>query len=123
MRTHDQLPTHPPAILIADDDGPTLELYSGVLGRYYRVFVCSTHQDVLNILSSEHLQLVVIEATVAGNYSWDLIENIINLYAIPVVVCSALDDRKAGMKAGANAYLIKPVLPATLLQVAKSILD
>ena len=74
MRTHDQLPTHLAAILIADNDGPTLELYAGVLGRHYRVFVCSTQQDMLNILAAESLQLVVLEATVAGTDSWDLIE-------------------------------------------------
>ena len=123
MRTHDPLPTPLPAILIVDDDAPTLELYAGVLGRHYRVFVCSGHQDVLEILSKESIHLVVLEPSVAGYDAWQLLEQIVKAYAVPVIVCSALDERGSGMNAGASAYLIKPVLPATLLKMVKSILS
>jgi DNA-binding response OmpR family regulator len=122
MRTHDPLPAHPPAILIVDDDAPTLELYAGALGRHYRVFVCSGHQDVLEFLSTEPIHLVVLEPSVAGYDAWQLLEQIVKAHSVPVIVCSTLDERRAGRDAGASAYLIKPVLPATLLKMVKSIL-
>ena len=41
---------------------------------------------------------------------------------IPVVLCSTLDERKRGMEMGAAAYLVKPVLPTTLLKTLRQVI-
>lgn len=123
MRTQDHPPIDHPAILIIDDDSPTQELYSGVLSRYYRVFVCSTRQEALDTLSRETLHLVVMEPSIAGSDGWSFLRDIVHNYAVPVIVCSASDDRKSGMNAGARVYLVKPVLPLTLLEVSRNVLS
>jgi DNA-binding response OmpR family regulator len=122
MRKHETT-TNSPAILIIDDDSPTQELYSGVLRNHYRVFVCSTQQEALDTLSQETLHLVVLEPSIAGSDGWSFLSSIVHNYSVPVIVCSSSDDRKSGMNAGAEVYLIKPVLPHTLLEVSKNVLS
>jgi DNA-binding response OmpR family regulator len=39
-----------------------------------------------------------------------------------IILCSVLDDRRRGMNLGAAAYLVKPVLPKTLLDTLKQVL-
>lgn len=109
-------------ILIIDDDIPTLELYTGVLSHHFHVQVCSKPQDALTLPSLENLQLIVLEPAIAGLQSWVYLKKIIQTYAVPVVVCSVLEDRHSSMKAGANIHLIKPVLPVTLMEVLQKAL-
>ncbi len=110
-----------PAILIIDDNNPTLELYAGALRQDYRVFTCSNQHDARAILAREAVQLVVLEPTAAGYQGWELLKEILRAYAIPVIICSVLEDRRVGLEAGASAYLIKPVLPTTLAETLKGI--
>jgi DNA-binding response OmpR family regulator len=114
--------THQPTVLIADDDGPTLDLYANVLSHNYHVLTCSTWQDAMEILSTHRPQIIVLEPSIAGYRAWELLKEIVRLYAASVIICSALDERRYGLEAGAAAYLVKPVLPSTLLETLKSIL-
>jgi DNA-binding response OmpR family regulator len=41
--------------------------------------------------------------------------------AVPIILCSALDERKRGLELGASAYLVKPVLPAALLEALRRV--
>ncbi|MBN1449825.1 MAG: response regulator transcription factor [Anaerolineales bacterium] len=113
---------HPPAILIIDDNAPLLALYAEILHAEHRVLICSNSQDVTGLLAAESVQLVILEPAVAGPYGWELLKTIAGDYSVPVLVCSALEDRKFGLEAGAVAYLVKPILPTTLREVVKSIL-
>jgi len=108
-----------PTILIIDEDVSILELYERTLNKDYQVFTCSTQHDALEMLSIHHPQLIVLEPTIQGYQGWELLQEIKDSYKIPIILCSALDDRKRGMEAGATAFLIKPVLPQTLLMVIK----
>ena len=110
-------------VLIVDDDGPTLELYANALKTRYHVIACSNWQDALAVLAVQKVELVVLEPTVAGYRAWDTLEELIRTHGLSVVICSALDDRRFGLAAGALAYLVKPVLPSTLLETLKSILS
>lgn len=109
-------------VLLVDDDGPTLELYANTLKTQYHVIACSNWQDAIEILAAQRVELVVIEPTVAGQRAWDTLEELIRTHELSVVICSALDDRRFGLAAGALAYLVKPVLPSALLEILNSIL-
>jgi DNA-binding response OmpR family regulator len=123
MAAHDYHTTEHLSILIVDDDGPTLELYANALKTRYHVITCSSWQDTLTILAAQKVELVVIEPAVAGYRLWDAIDELISTYGLSVVICSALEDRRFGLAAGALAYLVKPVLPSVLLETLKSILN
>ena len=121
MKTN-HVQVHPPVVFIIEDNAPLLALYMEVLRSDHRVLTCSNSQDAAAILAKENVQLVILEPAVSGQHGWQLLKTIAKDYAIPVVICSALEDRKFGLEAGATAYLVKPVLPATLREVVKSIL-
>ena len=123
MNIDDYRSLHRPSILIIDDNAPTLELYAGAFHQDYQVFTCSNSYEAAAIISSHSLQLVILEPIAAGSNPWGFLKEITQTYAIPVIVCSAVDDRKSGLEAGATAYLVKPVLPSTLREVLKSILN
>src|SRR5689334_575796 len=120
MEAHDYQISGLATVLIADDDSPTLELYANALKQAYHVITCSTWQEALGILSTQEPQIVVLEPTIAGHRAWELLRDIISVYAVSVIICSALDERRYGLEAGAAAYLVKPVLPSTLLETLKS---
>jgi DNA-binding response OmpR family regulator len=121
MKTN-EVQVHLPVILIIDDNAALLALYTEILQSDHHVLTCSNSQDATGILAAQSVQLVILEPAVAGQYGWELLRTIIGENSVPVIVCSALDDRKSGLAAGAVAYLVKPVLPTTLREVVKSIL-
>ncbi len=123
MEAHDYQSSGLATVLIVDDDGPTLELYASALRQSYRVITCSTWQDAIEILAAHEPQVVVLEPSLAGHRAWELLQDITRTYAVSVIICSSLDERRYGLEAGAVAYLVKPVLPSTLLETLKSILS
>lgn len=123
MTETENLTSKYPTILIIDGDASLLELFERTLSHDYQVYTCSTKHDALEILSTHRPQLVVLEPATQRYRGWELFREIIDTYKIPVIVSSALDDRKRGLDAGAVAYLVKPVLPMTLLQVLEQALN
>src|SRR5215470_15568998 len=97
MEAHDAQTT----ILIVDDDGPTLELYSNALRQTYHVITCSTWQDAMELMSIHAPQIIVLEPSIAGYRAWELLKDIVRLYSVSVIICSALDERRYGLEAGA----------------------
>src|SRR5437868_2646404 len=113
-----------PAILIVEDDQPTLELYRRELSREYRVSACSSESDALEAVRTLNLCAVVLEPAALGGQGWSLLATINARYhtrPIPVIVCSVLDERKRGLEMGAVACLVKPVLPTTLLEILRRV--
>ncbi|MBX3080490.1 MAG: hypothetical protein KF716_02580 [Anaerolineae bacterium] len=76
----------------------------------------------MTILFAQQIRIVVIEPSVVGHRVWELLEELIRVHGLLVVICSVWDDRRYGLAAGAIAYLVKPVLPSTLLETLQSIL-
>lgn len=112
------VPGTPQAILIVERDRPTLELYQRELSRHFRIFTCNAASQALAVLRAHRISAVVLEPAAPDEQGWSLLADIKNLpgqASIPVILCSTLDERKRGIEMGAAAYLIKPVLPSTLL--------
>ena len=106
------------AILIVEDDQPTRELYQRELSTRYQVFACADERGALEIIQSHHIQVIVLEPSLPDERGWALIKAIRaapRSCRTPIVLCSTLDERKRGMLMGATVYLVKPVLPTTLL--------
>jgi DNA-binding response OmpR family regulator len=109
-----------PAVLIVESDAATLDLYVRELGHHFTVLACSNAAEALQVLGQQPLHAIVLEPAGLGAQGWDLPRAVRNCplnCQIPFVFCSTLDDRKTGMDRGAAVYLVKPVLPATLISV------
>jgi DNA-binding response OmpR family regulator len=111
------MPNSKPALLIVDDDLPTLELYQRELSAEYSVFTCQDRAEAEKLAATPGLCALILEPTIAGGAGWQLLEHLrreVGRIAFPVILCSSSDERKRGLRAGAQAFLIKPVLPADL---------
>lgn len=113
-------------VLIIEKDEATCNLYQRELGRSYQVLSSSDANDALELLRDHPIDIIVLEPAIADGDGWRLLESLRRIQPdppTPVVLCSALDERRRGLKLGATAYLVKPVLPATLLDTLKQVLQ
>ena len=118
MRSSDQ------TIVIVEHDTPTRELYVRELGRDYQALACCDEQAVLEMLRTHTICAIVLEPGLTDGNGWELLAKIKqsdDTRAIPVILCSTLDERKRGMELGAHAYLVKPVLPSMLLETIRRV--
>ncbi len=115
----------PVSILLLEADAVTQELYARELRRHYRVFTCQDEAEALQILRTENIRAVILEPALANGAGWRLMAEMRRLQLnspLPIILCSALDERRRGINLGAAAYLIKPVLPVTLRTTLDQIL-
>jgi response regulator RpfG family c-di-GMP phosphodiesterase len=113
-------------LLIVEKDEATRELYQRELSRTYRVIAAEDTTQALKVLQTEEVAAVVLEPAASGDADWALIASIHlrkHRAPIPIILCTALDERRRGLELGAAAYLIKPVLPVTLLNTLKQVLQ
>lgn len=115
----------PLLILLLEADAVTQELYARELRRHYRVLTCQDGAQALQILHIEDICAVILEPGLANGTGWRLLDDIRRLQKtspLPIILCSVLDERRRGIGLGAAAYLVKPVLPATLRNTLDQIL-
>jgi DNA-binding response OmpR family regulator len=111
-------------ILIVDDDVPTLELYQRELGREYRVLTCTDELEATALLEREDVSAVVLEPVAVSEQGWARLAAMTHLPArptVPVLVCSTQDTRRRDVVMSTAGWLVKPVLPATLLAAVRRI--
>jgi len=110
-------------ILIIEPDAATRALYQRELSKRYRVFSLPDDHDALGLLVAEHIDVLIIEPALPGYSGWDFIATLKRQRPrrpISVIICSVLDERPSGRHLDIACYLVKPVLPATLLEVILS---
>jgi DNA-binding response OmpR family regulator len=93
-------------------------LYERVLQAEYEVVLATLDDDVLSLIKASHVDAVVLEPGSMEGQGWSLLSDLKNspdLRAVPVVLCTVQDERRRGQELGSAAYLVKPVLPTTLL--------
>lgn len=115
----------PLSILLLEADAVTQELYARELSRHYRVLTCQHEAEALQLLRTEDIRAVILEPALSNGAGWHLMDDMRRLQpktSLPIILCSALDERRRGMNLGAAAYLIKPVLPVTLRNTLDQIL-
>lgn len=109
------MPGPRPKVLVLDDDLLALELYSRELELDYQVLTSSSVSETRQLLRDQHLDVLVIEPEVNEDEGWRLLLDLQSIEDPPsVILCSVVDERKAGLDQGASIYLVKPVLPNTL---------
>jgi DNA-binding response OmpR family regulator len=114
-----------PSILIVEDDAATRELYQRELGRTYPVVACDDEQEAYSLLQSKAISVIVLEITALQDQDWTFVTAARTLpgYAdLPIIVCSTVDERRRGAELGVAAYMVKPVVPKTLLDTVNLVL-
>jgi DNA-binding response OmpR family regulator len=111
-----------PTVLIVESDQATYQMYRRALQPEYHVLVASYDDDVLTLVKANPIDAVVLEPGPIGGRGWALLadlKHLPELQSLPIVVCTAQDERRRGQELGSAAYLIKPVLPAALLETVR----
>jgi len=112
-------------VLLAEPDLATAELYQRTLRVAFDTLAVSDEDTVLDLLRTEQIAAVVLEPAMFAAQGWEQLSVIGRLCAersIPLVICSTLDERRRGFTLGATRYLVKPTLPATLLDTLRQLI-
>jgi DNA-binding response OmpR family regulator len=110
-------------ILIVDDDRATSALLQTLLQiEGYDSLACPRPDEVLGTIREYNPDLVLMDYHLANVESLEILHAIRaddELKTVPVIMTSGMDRSLACMKAGANAFVLKPFKPSDLLDVIK----
>ena len=115
-----------PHILVVDDDPQIralLEEYLGASGL--RVSAAASGKQMLQILTDEAIDLVVLDLRLAGEDGMAIARSLRDQSAIPIVMLTGVReeaDRVMGLELGADDYLTKPFSPRELLARIRTVL-
>lgn len=116
-------------ILIVDDLAPNLHLLEVKLqAEYYDVVTAKSGQEALDIASQQKLDLILMDAMMPGMNGFEACQKLKQnpkTWHIPVIMVTALEetkDRIAGLEAGADDFITKPIDDFNLMARVKSLL-
>lgn len=115
-----------PHILIIDDDDKIRTLLKEFLVR--NNFLCTMARDAAQarrLLTGLEFDLLVLDVMMPGENGIDLIKSLRETLATPIILLTAkagMDERIAGLEAGADDYLTKPFEPKELILRINAIL-
>jgi putative two-component system response regulator len=112
-------------VLIVEDDQATHRMYARALQQEYQVLVASAEADVSALLTARTpVHAVVLEPGPVGSWGWALLAELrhhADFESVPLILCTAQDEKRRGLDLGATEYLVKPVLPAVLLAAVRRV--
>jgi len=115
-------------VLVVDDVPPNVKLLEAKLtSEYFDVLTAFSGPEALDVISREHPDIVLLDVMMPGMDGFEVCRRIKGDPAtahIPVVMVTALDqaaDRVAGLEAGADDFLTKPVQDLALFARVKSL--
>jgi DNA-binding response OmpR family regulator len=123
------LTERPARLLVVEDDDDIRALFSATLHRAgYQPRVASSGQQALDQADELVPDLVISDVSMPGLSGLDVcraLKSHPRTAGTVVLLISALSteqDREAGLQAGADDYLTKPIRPAILLERVRSLL-
>ncbi|MCH8862437.1 MAG: PleD family two-component system response regulator [Proteobacteria bacterium] len=115
-------------VLVVDDILPNVKLLEAKLtSEYFDVLTATSGPEALEILKREHPDIVLLDVMMPGMNGFEVCTRIKEdreTMHIPVVMVTALDqpsDRVAGLEAGADDFLTKPVKDVALFARVRSL--
>jgi len=116
-------------ILIVDDLAPNLHLLEVKLqAEYYDVLTAKSGYEALEIAGKEKVDLILMDAMMPGMNGFEACEKLKqnpDTWHIPVIMVTALEetkDRVAGLEAGADDFITKPIDDFNLMARVRSLL-
>jgi len=117
----------PPRLLVVDDDETATYILKGVLmARGYSVLVAHEHRDALRLARERHPDLIIMDIRMPqldGLQLTDILHHDPETREIPVLVTSVLSSEDEAYRAGASAFLQKPVQLEQLDETVNRLLE
>lgn len=118
-----------PTILVADDDPDILELVRRSLSPWAKVQCVETGYDAMSALERRRFDLVVLDYEFSDISGLEVLIQVNRMRPearSPVIMMSATRERQKVIRllaAGAQSYLVKPILPNLLLERVEMLLS
>jgi len=102
-----------PRVLVIDDDPAVHDIIKRSLSsRGMQVLTASNAEAGLNLAKKYTPEVIILDVVMKGVDGWHALGRLKSdpeLYAIPVVMLSILDNKNAGYALGASEYICKPI--------------
>ena len=115
------------SILVVDDEAPVRRLLIRTLERAdYCVLTAADGEEALRIAREHRPALILLDAEMPKLHGFDVCRQLKqdpSTTAIPILMLTAKaqdEDRKRGLEAGADGYVLKPFSPRRLLDEIQS---
>ena len=113
-------------VLIVDDNERVLQLFERYLiPEGYRVTAVSDGQGALDAVERETPAVIILDVMMRTMDGWELLQRLRAnpaLDAVPIVVCSVLNEPELARALGARLYLKKPVSQQQMLAAVREVL-
>ena len=113
-------------ILVVDDERKIRDLVRSYLEREgYSVLVADTGQRALETVERAHPDLLVLDLMLPDLTGEEIARNVRSHSDLPIIMLTAKageDDRVAGLRLGADDYLVKPFSPRELVARVDAVL-
>lgn len=113
-------------ILIAEDDANMSALLAAYLKRdNFEVVACCDGREALRLARASAPNLVILDIMLPELDGWEVCRQLRRDSAVPVIMLTArVDeaDRIAGLRLGADDYVVKPFSPAEVVERVKAVL-
>ena len=114
-------------ILVVDDELGPRESLKAIFGKSYDVELAENGEQAIETLSSQKLDLVLLDVMMPDRSGLELLRDIQNLYPdMPVIMISASSSLRPvveAMRVGAYDYVAKPFDVQEILHIVKRCLD
>ncbi|HEX9124519.1 MAG TPA: response regulator transcription factor [Actinomycetota bacterium] len=113
-------------ILVVDDERKIRDLVRSYLEREgYAVLVADSGQQALETLERAHPELVVLDLMLPDLSGEEIARTVRSHSNVPIIMLTAKaseEDRVAGLRLGADDYLVKPFSPRELVARVEAVL-
>src|SRR5262245_65240390 len=114
-------------VLVIEDNDAYMALYEGALASTrFQLVPARSLSAARAALDAMRPAAIILDVQLFGEDSWHLLAKLKRdpaTRSIPVVVISTFDDQQKGLALGADAYAVKPIQKAWLLQTLERVLD
>ncbi len=114
-------------LLVVEDEQKVADaLHDGLVGEGYDVVVVRTGEDALSSVTTEAFDAILLDLTLPEHDGLEVLKTLRDQRLLtPVIALTARDtiqDRVAGLDAGADDYLVKPFAFAEVLARVRAVL-